>query len=54
VEFLTVGTTIDLSTETLGTTMLDRPHRQAMRGQEFVRIFFLVGGTILSKEVSQF
>jgi hypothetical protein len=53
-EFLTVGTTIDLSTQALGAAMLDCPHRLAMRGQEFVSIFFSVISSIFSKEVSQF
>jgi hypothetical protein len=53
-KLLTGGTGKDLSAQTLGATMLDRPHCLTMRRQEFVSIFFSVGGTIFSKEVSQF
>jgi hypothetical protein len=50
----TVFTTEYLSAQTLGTTMLDRPHGLTMRGQEFICIFFSVVSAIRSKEVSQF
>jgi hypothetical protein len=50
----TVGTTIDLSTQTLGAAGHNRPDCLTMGGQEFVSIFVLIGGTILSKEISQF
>jgi hypothetical protein len=53
-KLLTVGTTINLSTQALGAAVLNRPHRLTMRGQEFVSIFSSVVSTILSKEVSQF
>ncbi len=53
-EFLTVGTAIDLSAQALGATMLDRPHRLTMRGQEFVSIFVSISSPIFSKEVSEF
>jgi len=52
-KLLTVWTAIHLSAETLGATMLNRPHRQAMRGQEFVCIFFSVVSAISSQELSQ-
>ncbi len=53
-ELLTVWAAINLPTQTLGATMLDRPHGLAMRGQEFVSIFSSVVSPILSKEVGQF
>ena len=53
-KLLTGGTTIHLPAQALGTTMLDRPHSQTMRGEEFVCIFLSIVCAILSKEVSQF
>jgi hypothetical protein len=53
-KLLSVGTAIDLSAQTLGAAMLNGPHCLTMRGQEFLSIFFSIGSTIFSKEVSQF
>jgi hypothetical protein len=53
-KLLTIWTAIDLSAQTLGAAMFDRPHRLTMRGQEFVSIFGSIGGAIFSKEIGQF
>jgi hypothetical protein len=53
-KFMTGGTAKNLPAQALGAAMLDRPHRQTMRGEEFVRIFFSIVSAIRSKEVSQF
>jgi hypothetical protein len=53
-KLLAGGAAIHLPAQTFGAAMLDRPHREAMRGQEFVHIFFSIVSAIRLKEVSQF
>jgi hypothetical protein len=53
-KLMTGGTAKDLPAQLFGAAMLNSPHCLTMRGQEFVSIFVSIGGTIFSKEVSEF